>query len=582
MPLKDKKGIMLIACYLVVVVLLVLGSALLLRSVGESKSAQRERASVQAFYLAEAGIDRVVSELHTTFQNNFPNPIPQDFNWFDGLDDLPRSENPPYAGPPGANTPLGEGTYTVIITAVSVDAQNGQADVTLESTGDSYFIQRRIRSTIRYQLAPSQVFNYSYFVNNLGWLWGGGITANGDIRSNGNFSFGGNPEVNGDIYASANPDLGANGDITGNSKNVTIPQYRNQADDEARPTDPTADPEDVNGNGILDPGEDTNGNGILDDFDYPNGYDGTSTRFPHQEVLEMPYLGNLQTYKDLAVAEAGTVTQGGAVLVNGVYHANGVGPDGIAGTPDDGCVVLNGTAANPIDIDGPVVVQGDVIIRGVVRGQGIIYSDRNTHIVGDITYENPPAWPKPDTDPETTDTINDARDFLGLAAKGNVVVGDYTSTSWQHVTNYLEPPFTQAYNVDPEDENIGYITGYDAEGNPFFDGDYTNTFGVKDDGAGGAEPRTYYDSSLSDDYIHSIAAASNQIHQVDAVTYTNHAFTGRVGEFTVNGTVVARDEAIIYSGHITMNYDLRAKTRGDDFHLPRQLALPETISWEEN
>ena len=56
--------------------------------------------------------------------------------------------------------------------------------------------------------------------------------------------------------------------------------------------------------------------------------------------------------------------------------------------------------------------------------------------------------------------------------------------------------------------------------------------------------------------------------------YTNHAFAGKVGSFTINGSLVSRDEAIIYSGNLTMNYDVRAKSKGEEFYLPRALALP--------
>lgn len=60
MFLKNKKGIGFIACYLVIVVLLTLGSAILLQSVSEKRVAEKERASMQAFWLAEAGIDKAI------------------------------------------------------------------------------------------------------------------------------------------------------------------------------------------------------------------------------------------------------------------------------------------------------------------------------------------------------------------------------------------------------------------------------------------------------------------------------------------------------------------------------------------
>ncbi|MCD6094199.1 MAG: type II secretion system protein, partial [Candidatus Omnitrophica bacterium] len=56
--MKNKKGFLLITSYLVIIVLLILGSAFLLRSVNENKLIQREIMGKQAFYLAEAGIDK--------------------------------------------------------------------------------------------------------------------------------------------------------------------------------------------------------------------------------------------------------------------------------------------------------------------------------------------------------------------------------------------------------------------------------------------------------------------------------------------------------------------------------------------
>ena len=271
----------------------------------------------------------------------------------------------------------------------------------------------------------------------------------------------------------------------------------------------------------------------------------------------MPYLGDLSYYTSLASSKNGTITQGGTTLVSGTYSGN---------------IVLIGTAASPIEISGPVVVTGDVLIRGTVSGQGTIYSGRNTHILGDIEYADAASWPKPDTDPDATDALNDTKDFLGLAAKGNIVVGDYTANDWKtNVSSYLEPSFTQAYEVDPSDADIGYVS-YTSGGDSYFDGDYTAyDGGTKTDGTN----RRFYESSYDNSYFSSIADKSSQIRTVDAVMYTNHAFAGKVGSFTINGSLVSRDEAIIYSGNLTMNYDVRAKFRGSqDFFLPRALALP--------
>ncbi|MDO8970913.1 MAG: hypothetical protein Q7U74_09510, partial [Saprospiraceae bacterium] len=209
--------------------------------------------------------------------------------------------------------------------------------------------------------------------------------------------------------------------------------------------------------------------------------------------------------------------------------------------------------------------------KGKITGQGTIYSGRNTHILGNLEYVHPPSWPKPDTDSIGTDAVNATQDFLGLAAKGNVVIGDYTRNDWQtSVRDYLKPPFTQAYKVDPTDNGIGYVSYYSG-GDPYFNGNYTvNDGGTKSDGSN----RKYYESSYSNAYVGSVAENSSQIRTIDAVLYTNHTFAGKVGAFTLNGSIVARDEAIIYSGNITINYDVRVRDKGEEFYLPRALALP--------
>lgn len=92
--------------------------------------------------------------------------------------------------------------------------------------------------------------------------------------------------------------------------------------------------------------------------------------------------------------------------------------------PDYGALVLIGTESQPIEINGPVIIPSDVITRGYVKGQGTIYSGRNIHIVGDIKYKNPPSW----NNKSTSGSDNKNKDLLGLMAKGNIVLGNYTDS----------------------------------------------------------------------------------------------------------------------------------------------------------
>lgn len=63
----NKKGIALILSFIIIVILTILGSALLLRSISERVIAQQYAQSTQAFWLAEAGINCAVRELDDDF-----------------------------------------------------------------------------------------------------------------------------------------------------------------------------------------------------------------------------------------------------------------------------------------------------------------------------------------------------------------------------------------------------------------------------------------------------------------------------------------------------------------------------------
>lgn len=106
----------------------------------------------------------------------------------------------------------------------------------------------------------------------------------------------------------------------------------------------------------------------------------------------------------------------------------------------DGNLVLVGTAANPIVLHGDVFVTGDVVIKGVVTGKGAIYAGRNAYVAGDITYKNKPQKMldemRDPSDPDFNDPseasrqdITDGADELRLAARANIVLGDYAETA---------------------------------------------------------------------------------------------------------------------------------------------------------
>jgi len=58
----NKKGFVLITAYMVVAVLIILATSFSSRTIGEKRVADKERDTVQALWLAEAGLDRAIAE----------------------------------------------------------------------------------------------------------------------------------------------------------------------------------------------------------------------------------------------------------------------------------------------------------------------------------------------------------------------------------------------------------------------------------------------------------------------------------------------------------------------------------------
>ena len=461
---------------------------------------------------------------------------------------------------------------------------------------------RGVTAVVYYGMGPFRGFDYSYFVNNFGWFYGSGITANGDIRANGNFAFQTNPTVNGDAYAAINPALSsATGSISGTDLNSTLANYYSSKDLRARPGNPpsAAGPY------------------------WAMGYSGAAANYAYGNPLPMPYLGTFtgsaatSDYVALATEfdnnKGGSITQtsGGVTtnLVSGVYGdvSTDVGPDGVAGTPDDGTIVLDGSV-NPIVINGPVVIKGDVMIKGKITGQGTIYAGRNIMVAGNITYNNAPSWPKGDATPTVTAANNSTKDLVCFAAKGNIIFGNYV-TDASSITSYIKPTFTQAYATDPTDASIGYDTDNNASNGTIFNGDYTALETYTGTSASDTSlysgkkvtavtttkgvttvttaRRKYYEST--NDVAFKALSPSTAITQMDGAYYTNHAFAGHTTAATlsINGSIVARDEAIIFSSKVNMNWDIRLGSKsqdatGIDIILPRSLnPQPTIVYWRE-
>ena len=451
-----------------------------------------------------------------------------------------------------------------------------------------------VAETVRFAQQRSKVFNNAYFVNNYGWFQGSGCTANGDVRANGDMYLDSRCKINGRVFAARNEELRVNGDVTNYGTMDNYATYRNSVygvNGMARPL--ASDP--------------MTGDTVAGGYDAPVN---VTTQDKQDRVhanedreTEMPFIGDLTSedsdYRmwidELRESDPSMckVTQGGTVLVDKYY--NGVGPSGDASLADKGVLVLEGTQANPIVVKGPVVVESDVIIKGYVTGQGTIYSGRNVHIVGNIQYVNPPSWSD-----KRPDASNSSKDLLGLMAKGNIVMGDYTDSNWlSSIRTYLtSQPYVQRYACDSTDDLIGYPatfggsyaatekvtamgTGSDASHAPGGWDSSTGQFGkVREVGTGQYVQQQVYNSwtrryewqnvevkapgtTYDRKYYESVALDSeissrcSTITRIDAVLYNNHGIFGRLGKCTINGSLVCRNEGLQYTSNLYLNWDMR-------------------------
>lgn len=500
------------------------------------RTARRWHESDQCLLDAQSALERVKYELVQAYLSNQVSGAGS-LSWFNSWDTRALGSNPVYAVP--AMDPVNGSEVVVTIANVSVATNALHAEVVLVgAAGRSapFSITRMIGETMR--VTPgggdsAQPLDYAYLLDGSGTLRNN-MVINGDIRINGDYNLNNSSSVNGNRYAS--------GKFTKNSPQLSLSAYWNAAPAAARPTDPTG----------------------ANNIDWPMGYSPDKTKNTYQARYPMPLVGEMPA---LAASAAGRISQNGADLAVNVY--SGHGPDKIAGTADDGCLVLDGSKS-PLTIQGSVVVMGDLIIRGKVGGQGTIYAGRNVHIVGDLSYVAPPAWPKPDTDPAKTAAANAGKDLLILAAKGNVVVGNYTSSAWSNRVWGLMANSAVPREVSASDAAIGY----DSDNNPangfLFDGRYNASEANGGRRLGGAGtntvPRRYYESSLADSAFSALCDADN-VPGINAAVFCNHGFIGNLGSSAaggnsvLNGAMACRDELDAFYGTFTINWDIRLGSR---------------------
>lgn len=426
---RSERGVSLLVVMFVVTALTLMGLALLASSVMSLRSSDASRDERELFYIAEAGLERVVGDVTCSLIGE-----PRLDRIFDtyvalhlthgrsrGSDNIAGTSDD--SGRDYVGVPHGNGTYQIDILTFPTSMEQAQqlefVDMNIRSTATLNGRTKTLSSVVRLKLIPSRVFDNAYFMNNFGWMSGwscGSLYIHGNLRANGDVR----------LYGSCVRGRGT-------------PYY-----------------ERVVGNDLIDRIHDGGilaGGQIIQAQNCQGDFGVAANQHEYQDVIPMPNLSDLSLYVRTAREWNGGTEgsdgiwgtpddTGGSTLqvwdpkINGgaggyrTYRACigcNLGPDatwntaddlwgrdGVEDTDDDESpfMVLDGRT-QPIIIDGPVVIgspgtdgiwntddewdatglrpmTGAVILRGVVSGQGSLYTSGNIYLPAELQYDNPP------------------------------------------------------------------------------------------------------------------------------------------------------------------------------------------------
>lgn len=668
---RRRRGSALITTFAVLTVLSVASVTYMDRATQTVRIAHRQTMDVQGTHLCEAAVQQALRNLWRPFR------VEQAFDTLDATLNGASGNNPRAAI---AGELDGVGRYSAAVVGYATSADGFARTVTVRAVGwfdrdgDGSLGDEEPRKTVdvtaTFELARSQVFDYTYFINNYGWMKGfrpDWLIVNGDMRSNGNFEFlrnngdnsTGSGTMNGSVVASPNEKLEDDNEglilFEGSTENVAPVKtgqstYNSQATSQRfwrQGYDPAVHGarDSATYNQWRDFIFDHEGNILRDSNNRgrPSGAvlaDALGTRHWRRESLGqsptyrqldststseviMPDLSDLDYYLNLSrnyrnpkqtfsdgtangmynrpayaerwdstyVNSDGTVGRWEVITAPVQKDAQGrpmtdsqgrpryidVNADGIHDWRDsqgfvEGSIAIVGSSLRPIRINGPVTVTEDLVIKGHVTGQGTFYTGRNVHIVGNTRYLNEPDFRR--TGGRNTFTQieqwNEKRDFLGLAARGSIIMGNTTQFG-DATLQYMRPPWTNGRY----DENGNWVPAFNA----------MDVDGRKTDGTN----RRKFEPTFSNTQINALSDPG--VNRVDAVLYSNFVGGGNVGTggggMTLNGTIISRDEAIVaWSVPIRLNYDHRIRERTAtrnpliDLQLPRSPRLTRQ-TWQD-
>ena len=186
---KKEQGNILLAAFIMVIVLTIMSTIFLSTTVAVNEQANKVAYSKQAYYSAEAGIEKACMVLWNNFKDGMMSSKIHNFR--EDVDDYSDDPGGILDEDFGSDVDHVQRHFKVTLVRISDETDNTKVTVRLTSTGTAFirtgiepvFKQKTIVADVNYSLRPSDIFDFAYFGNNFSWQ--AGVNTGGSIASNG-------------------------------------------------------------------------------------------------------------------------------------------------------------------------------------------------------------------------------------------------------------------------------------------------------------------------------------------------------------------------------------------------------------
>ncbi len=641
---QKQKGVALLVTFGLMMIIAIAATSYIDRATTSIRIARHNTKEVQATHLCDAGIQDVMLDLWKPFKAS------QAFGSMDAALTGAAEINPkaskngdmPKVGKYAAGVikywqPSGDPyARMVMIRAI------GYLDTNGNSVADAGEPRKIVDVIAEFRLARSRVFDYTYFINNYGWMSGftpSNLIVNGDMRSNGNFDFiSGSGMINGSVVASVNDKLtpAAAGLVNAPPRKQTQAQYTTTYNNASTPhRSRMRQPYDATKHGTIGSAEFEKWRDLvffseaqvvnnrifgaaIEDSKGSRAWtnpSGTSTETmldprPTEEIV-MPDLRDFGNITDAAdeggkrFARSKAFEDDKAAFADGTPNPNYQGNAGSQdefnadGSPNPnykGAFVdvwdstLNSGAGGYKRVSSNGVVTQSQLLVGTdahpIRIHGPVAVNGDVAITGTIQGQGTLYTTR------NIHVIGSVRyknppSFLGT----NIAAVEQAAEK----ADFLGLAASQSIIMGDTTTFGGYPLNYmtppftkprlDDDGTtiPAYNANAIDSWGIKK-----YQSLLEVDPSTKAAYK---ALAAGGVNQIDAILYTNFVGGGNVGTsgggMTLNGTIISRDEAIVtWSLPIRMNYDNRIRERAVtnqpliDLDLPRSPTILRS-TWQD-